>query len=230
MFLFLLCFFTPAPPTIKGTTEASEVSVVLGFPAVLPCDVEGSPTPSITWLKDNQPIVSTPQLTYTRGGQALRLGSAQGDSSAFWVRLFSISSVPPQIEGDSTAITLGSHVALLCEATGVPVPSITWLKDGTPIESSLQWQWSVRGNRLELGPLSLSHAGTYTCVAKNSEGQAQKEYTVTVQGNEFSLHVMSAPSGEELTLECRANGIPTPRLSWLKDGVTLEGSDTRHIT
>lgn len=55
-------------------------------------------------------------------------------------------------------------------------------------ESSLQWQWSIRGNRLELGPLGLSHAGTYTCVAKNSGGRAQKEYTVTVQGNELSLH------------------------------------------
>lgn len=51
-------------------------------------------------------------------------------------------------------------------------------------ESSLQWQWSVRGNRLELGPLTLSHAGTYTCVAKNSEGQTQRDYTLTVQGKE----------------------------------------------
>lgn len=51
-------------------------------------------------------------------------------------------------------------------------------------ESSLQWQWSVRGNRLKLGPLTLSHAGVYTCVAKNSEGQMQKDYTLTVQGKE----------------------------------------------
>lgn len=73
-----------APPTIKGPSETSEVSVVLGFPTVLPCDVEGSPSPSITWLKDNQPIVSSAQLTYTRGGQALRLGSAQGDSAGLY--------------------------------------------------------------------------------------------------------------------------------------------------
>lgn len=58
--------------------------MVLGFPTVLPCDVEGSPAPSITWLKDNQPIVSSLQLTYTRGGQALRLGSAQGDSNGLY--------------------------------------------------------------------------------------------------------------------------------------------------
>lgn len=57
---------------------------MLGFSTQLPCDVEGSPTPSITWLKDNQPIVSGPQLTYTRGGQALRLGSAQGDSTGLY--------------------------------------------------------------------------------------------------------------------------------------------------
>lgn len=55
-------------------------------------------------------------------------------------------------------------------------------------ESSLQWQWSVRGNRLELGPLTLSHAGTYTCVAKNREGQTQKDYTLTVQGRLQAVH------------------------------------------
>ena len=58
--------------------------MVLGFPAVLPCDVQGSPAPSITWLKDNQPIVSSARLTYTQGGQALRLAAAQGDSAGLY--------------------------------------------------------------------------------------------------------------------------------------------------
>ncbi|MEQ2211725.1 hypothetical protein XENOCAPTIV_013853, partial [Xenoophorus captivus] len=72
------------PPIIKGTNETSEVSVVLGFPTVLSCNTEGSPSPIITWLKDGQPIVSTPQLTYTLGGQALRLSSAQGDTGGLF--------------------------------------------------------------------------------------------------------------------------------------------------
>lgn len=80
----ILSFFFLVPPTIKGGNESTEMSVVLGFPTVLPCEVEGSPTPGITWLKDNQPIVSSPQLTYSRNGQALRLGSAQGDSSGLY--------------------------------------------------------------------------------------------------------------------------------------------------
>lgn len=47
-----------------------------------------------------------------------------------------MSTVPPVLDGplqESLNYTHGSHVALLCEASGVPVPSITWLKDGTPI-------------------------------------------------------------------------------------------------
>lgn len=73
-----------APPVIKGPSETSEVSVVFGFSTQLLCDVEGSPTPSITWFKDNQPIVSSPRLTYTRGGQSLRVASVQGDSTGLY--------------------------------------------------------------------------------------------------------------------------------------------------
>lgn len=40
---------------------------------------------------------------------------------------------------------------------------------------------------------------------------------------------VSAPVGEELNLECQASGNPTPQLSWLKDGVPVEGSDNLHI-
>lgn len=47
-----------------------------------------------------------------------------------------ISTVPPVLEGslwESLNYTLGSHVSLPCQVSGFPVPSITWLKDGTPI-------------------------------------------------------------------------------------------------
>ncbi len=28
---------------------------------------------------------------------------------------------------------MGSHITLICEASGVPVPNIAWQKDGSPI-------------------------------------------------------------------------------------------------
>lgn len=50
----------------------------------------------------------------------------------------------------------------------------------------------------------------------------------TILASEHPSEV-SAPIGEELSLECQAAGNPRPHLSWLKDGVIVEGSDNRHI-
>lgn len=50
--------------------------------------------------------------------------------------------------------TLGSRVSLLCEASGVPVPSVSWLKDGTAIGES-----RLTGGKAELGVTELCLPG-----------------------------------------------------------------------
>ncbi|XP_030000348.1 hemicentin-1 [Sphaeramia orbicularis] len=232
-------------PRLNGESEL--VTPQVGSAVILRCEARGIPKPEVTWYKNGLQLAAGNGLKMDH--QQLEIVGVQiADGGTYTCKVSNVAGqvdrtfrvtvhVPPVLDGplfESLNYTLGSHVTLLCEASGVPMPSITWLKDGTPIESSLQWQWSIRGNRLELGPLTLSHAGKYTCVAKNSEGQTQKDYKLTVQVSPTILDSqhpsdVSAPVGEELTLECKATGIPPPLLSWLKDGVTLEGSDTRHI-
>ncbi|XP_029295180.1 LOW QUALITY PROTEIN: hemicentin-1 [Cottoperca gobio] len=236
-------------PTLKPRQDAESdlITPQVGSSVTLRCEAHGVPEPEVTWYKNGLQLAAGNRLKMDPH-QLEITGVQMVDGGTYTCRVSNVAGqvdrtfrltvhVPPVLDGplsESLNYSLGSHVFLLCEASGVPVPSITWLKDGTPIESSLQWQWSVRGNRLELGPLTLSHAGTYTCVAKNGEGHTQKDYTLTVQVSPTILDFehpseVSAPMGEELTLECRATGIPTPRISWLKDGATLEGSDARHV-
>lgn len=43
----------------------------------LQCEVSGIPTPSLTWLKDGRPLPQTDSLRLLRGGEVLRVGSAQ---------------------------------------------------------------------------------------------------------------------------------------------------------
>ncbi|XP_061624718.1 hemicentin-1 isoform X2 [Phyllopteryx taeniolatus] len=236
-------------PTLKPRLDAESdvVTPQLGSSVTLQCEAHGVPEPEVTWYKNGLQLATGNGLKTDRH-QLEITGVQMADGGTYTCKVSNVAGqvdrtfrlavyVPPVLDGpvqEALNFTLGSHVSLRCEASGVPVPSITWLKDGTPIESSLQWQWSSRGNRLELGPLTLSHAGTYTCVAKNSEGQEQKDYILSVQvsptilGSDHPSEV-SAPVGEEVTLECNAAGNPVPHLSWLKDGLTLEGSDTRHI-
>ncbi|XP_013862624.1 hemicentin-1 isoform X1 [Austrofundulus limnaeus] len=238
------------PPSLKPRHDVDTDTVTphVGKSVILSCEAQGVPEPEVTWYKNGLQLASGNRLRIDRH-QLEIMGIQTTDGGTYTCKVSNVAGqvdrtfrlmihVLPKLDGPLREIlnyTLGTHVALVCEATGVPVPSITWLKDGTPIESSLQWQWSVRGNRLELGPLGLSHAGTYTCVAKNSEGQTQKDYTLVVQVpptilNSGQTSDVSGPMGEELNLECRANGIPVPRLSWLKDGVSLEGSDMHRIS
>nr|XP_057926871.1 hemicentin-1 [Doryrhamphus excisus] len=236
-------------PTLKSRLDAESdlVTPQLGSSVSLRCEAHGVPEPEVTWYKNGLQLVTGNGLKTDRH-QLQITGVQMADGGTYTCKVSNVAGqvdrtfrlavyVPPALDGplqEAQNYTLGSHVSLRCEASGVPVPSITWLKDGTPIESSLQWQWSIRGNRLELGPLTLSHAGTYTCIAKNSEGQEQKDFMLTVQVSPTIMDSdhpseVSAPMGEEVTLECKAAGNPAPHLSWLKDGVTLEGSDTRHI-
>ncbi|KAK7933456.1 hypothetical protein WMY93_004352 [Mugilogobius chulae] len=234
-------------PTLKPHPGGESVTLQVGSSVTLRCEANGVPRPEVTWYKNGHQLAPGNGLKI-KDHQLEITGVQVADGGTYTCKVSNVAGqvdrtfrvavhVPPVLDGplwESINYTLGSHIALLCEATGVPMPSITWLKDGTPIESSLQWQWSVRGNRLELGPLTLSNAGTYTCVAKNSEGQTQRDFKLTVLVSPTiidSQHPsdVSAPLGQELTLECKANGIPPPRISWLKDGVTLAGSDTRRI-
>ncbi|XP_056132043.1 hemicentin-1 [Lampris incognitus] len=236
-------------PSLKPRldSESELVTPQVGSSVTLRCEAQGFPKPEVTWYRNGLQLV--PGNGVKMDPHQLEIVGVQlADGGTYTCKVSNMAGqvdrtfrltvhVPPVLDGslhESLTQTLGSHVTLLCEASGVPVPSVTWLKDGTPIESSLQWKWSVRGNRLELGPLTLSHAGTYTCLAKNSEGETRKDYTLTVQVSPTILDSghpseLSSPEGEEVTLTCRASGVPAPHLSWLKDGVTLEGSDTQHI-
>lgn len=46
-------------------------------------------------------------------------------------------SVPPVISsrGGTVTVVVNEAARLACEATGVPLPSLTWLKDGSPVAS-----------------------------------------------------------------------------------------------
>ncbi|XP_072563615.1 hemicentin-1 [Paramormyrops kingsleyae] len=238
-----------APPTLKprGNFESEVVTPQVGSNVLLRCEAQGTPEPEVTWYHNGLQMVPGGRLEIE--GHLLQITGVQvSDSGMYICKVSNIAGqvdwsfrltvhAPPVLEHpleETLTHTVGSHVTLLCEATGVPAPSITWLKDGSSIESSVKWKWAIRGNRLELGPLQLSHAGIYTCVAKNIEGESRKEYRLTVQVAPTILDSgyaseISAPIGDKLSLECRATGIPTPQLTWLKDGEALDSVDIQHL-
>lgn len=54
----------------------------------------------------------------------------------------SLLAVAPTILGvtendtDEVTVTINNPVSLICEALAFPSPTVTWMKDGTPLEAS----------------------------------------------------------------------------------------------
>lgn len=79
-----MCFFSLSdPPHIKGSGAAAEVSVVVNNVLELHCEASGVPTPTLIWLKDGRPLPQTESLRLLRGGEVLRVASAQVSDQGF---------------------------------------------------------------------------------------------------------------------------------------------------
>ncbi|XP_050699807.1 insulin-like growth factor-binding protein-related protein 1 isoform X2 [Eriocheir sinensis] len=94
---------------------------------------------------------------------------------------------------EDTSRPLGSILVLDCEAKGFPVPTITWVlnkPDGSSLElpgDDSSFAVQVRGGPesnmvtgwVQIMRITKDTLGIYTCLAKNSEGEARASATVT---------------------------------------------------
>ncbi|XP_073474869.1 protogenin [Aquarana catesbeiana] len=125
---------------------------------------------------------------------------------------------PPQ----NTTASLHQTVTLECMATGNPKPIVSWSRlDQKPIDV---FNTRVLGNgNLVISDVKVQHAGVYVCRATTP---GTRNFTVAMA----SVAVLAPPSfverPESLTrpragtarFVCQAEGIPMPKISWLKNG------------
>lgn len=74
-----LVLFSPAVlPVIKGSGEApKKISVAKAGEITLECEAGGSPQPTVTWMKDGQPVVNGEALLLKDQGWKLHIQRAQ---------------------------------------------------------------------------------------------------------------------------------------------------------
>ncbi|XP_004373676.1 myosin light chain kinase, smooth muscle isoform X4 [Trichechus manatus latirostris] len=150
---------------------------------------------------------------------------------------------------DCTVIE-GQDFVLQCSVQGTPVPQITWLLNGQPIQYAHS---SCEAGVAELhvqDALPEDH-GIYSCVAENTLGQASCSARVTVhekksdRKSEYLLPV--APSkpiapvflqglsdlkvmdGSQVTMTVQVSGNPPPEVIWLHNGKEIQESEDFHF-
>ncbi|XP_010782814.1 neural cell adhesion molecule L1-like [Notothenia coriiceps] len=128
----------------------------------------------------------------------------------------------------STYHTLrGQTLELECIVKGLPTPKISWLrKDGEMSES--RTIKDMFNHRLRFSNISESDGGEYQCTAENSQGKVSHTYIVTVEAAPYWIKEPSSQlyaPGETVRLDCQADGIPSPTISWTINGVPISAID-----
>uniref|UniRef100_A0A2K6G7N0 receptor protein-tyrosine kinase n=1 Tax=Propithecus coquereli TaxID=379532 RepID=A0A2K6G7N0_PROCO len=92
---------------------------------------------------------------------------------------------------ESHNVTFGSFVTLRCTATGMPVPTITWIENGNAVSSG-SIQESVKDRVIDSRlQLFITKPGLYTCIATNKHGEkfSTAKAAATISISEYCLAV-----------------------------------------
>ncbi|XP_029473326.1 LOW QUALITY PROTEIN: hemicentin-1 [Rhinatrema bivittatum] len=235
------------PPHINGSDHPEEISVIVNNPLELFCNASGIPTPKLAWLKDGRPIPQSDAIHVLRGGEMLRTASAQVEDTGRYTCLASSPAgdddkeylvrvhVPPNIAGRSgsqdVTVMKNGQAILECKSDAVPPPTITWLRDGEPLQATPRIRILSSGRYLQINNAELADTASYTCVARNIAGMTTREFTLTVNVAptiEDGPQTVTAHINESVVLECIVKGVPNPRITWRKDGVILAGNNARY--
>ena len=215
LFLFLS---TVAIISISNNTEINA-----GTTATFVCVATGTPNPGIIWLKENVPLDPDERINITENvyndtlvNSVLEIHDTRSNDTGTYTCLASISEFEATASFNLTVVTApaliteppnnqtvitGDNVILSCTATGIPLPSITWLElsqnseevmntSSTLISTSVLTEDGITAVRSTLNVTSVQTSLSYSCVASNDYGTDAKTAYITSQGNDtfHSMH------------------------------------------
>ncbi|XP_071280576.1 muscle, skeletal receptor tyrosine-protein kinase isoform X3 [Agelaius tricolor] len=182
----------------KITRPPVNVEIIEGLKAVLPCTTMGNPKPSVSWVKGETVVKETARIAVLDSGN-LRIHNVQREDAGQYRcvaknSLGTAYSKPANVvvevfarilkAPESQNITFGSVVTLRCTATGLPVPTVTWLENGKAVSvGSIAESVKDRvvDSRLQV---YVTRPGLFTCLATNKHsktfGAAKAAATISI--------------------------------------------------
>ncbi|XP_054632105.1 protogenin B-like isoform X2 [Dunckerocampus dactyliophorus] len=221
-------------------TEVTEGSV-----ARFSCAVTSRPPATITWeFKQSTLPLQTDRITVLPNGvlqiHSVRLkdaGQYRCVATNIGSRLKSREATLTVIQGvgaethrrpriiagpQNMTVSLHQTVVLECLATGNPWPIISWSRaDSKPIDV---YKAKVLGNgNLVVTDVNAKHSGVYLCRATTP---GTRNYTIAAANLTVQVppslverpESQTRPRAGTARFMCQAEGVPTPRISWLKNG------------
>ncbi|XP_041314073.1 neural cell adhesion molecule 1 isoform X2 [Pyrgilauda ruficollis] len=243
------------PPSVRARQSTMNATANLSQSVTLACDADGFPEPTVTWTKDGEPVEEVEdedKYSFTSDGSELTIHRVDKSDEAEYICIAENKAgeadatihlkvfAKPKITyvENKTAMELEDQITLTCEASGDPIPSITWRTSSRNIsseEKTLDGRIVVRSHArvssLTLKDIQYTDAGEYVCTASNTIGQDSQamylevQYAPKLQGP-VAVYTWE---GNQVNITCEVFAYPSAVISWFRDGQLLPSSNYSNI-
>ncbi|NWH71038.1 NCAM1 protein, partial [Piaya cayana] len=243
------------PPSVRARQSTMNATANLGQAVTLACDADGFPEPTMTWTKDGEPIEQgddDEKYSFNYDGSELIIKKVDKGDEAEYICIAENKAgeqdatihlkvfAKPKITyvENKTAMELEDQITLTCEASGDPIPSITWRTSTRNIsneEKTMDGRIVIRSHArvssLTLKDIQYTDAGEYVCTASNTIGQDSQamylevQYAPKLQGP-VAVYTWE---GNQVNITCEVFAYPSAVISWFRDGQLLPSSNYSNI-
>ncbi|XP_053223454.1 roundabout homolog 4 isoform X1 [Podarcis raffonei] len=213
--------------------------------ATLNCRAAGNPTPTIEWYRNGEYVKTNKddgpsQRTLLPGGSLffLRLSQRKGKSDEGVYNCVARNHLGAAVSKNASlyvealqeefrlhpsnlVVTAGEQLVLEClPPRGHPEPTISWKKNGVPINEE-NGHYEVTNTKLLVAHALKSDAGAYVCMATNQVGErASRAALVSILEKPVFTrrpNDVVAKLGSTVLFMCGVHGDPTPAIQWHKE-------------
>ncbi|XP_029048165.2 obscurin-like isoform X4 [Osmia bicornis bicornis] len=245
---FLNLLLRPEVQELKDVTQS--VGDSLEWEAI----VKGNPKPDITWTKNGQVLEKGERFDFVEDKRNNRFkliiksvevddkGIYQITAKNYLGESSAQGTLTPHTETPTFSKTLANvnckdrdDLEMTIRVTGIPRPTITWLKDGETIKEDSRHKITTHvdgivDSTFSITTFSHSDVGEIRCQATNVAGSAQTKCNLKMklitptfdQGLPKSAEV---DEGDSFELKAKIDGSPMPEVAWFKDGEKIVPDD-----
>ncbi|XP_067302752.1 cell adhesion molecule L1-like a isoform X3 [Pseudorasbora parva] len=201
----------------------------------LECIAEGLPTPEVEWIKmwESLPkrsqiknfgkLLSIPNVTELDEGKYMC--KAKNDLGEAVHHFQVVVEEPPSWQEEpvkSQLAGIGSDIHIKCSAAGKPQPTITWKRNGQPLDDFLSTNHKMLDDRIIIVGAEQRDTAVYQCEASNKHGTLLANANVLVMNHPPLILTRNyleyaTMLGKSVIMDCKVFSSPPATLNWRRE-------------